>query len=161
MNFTQTEQSLFNYYSSSYNISSNYTSSYVSNLESNYNKFDIDGNDKVNINDMYIFWKYFTDGLNSTELFKYIEPKSKRKTVQEVVSYIETNIGKNGSGRIKSEFFNFNYSSSIDPTGSYLAPYITSVGLYSGGDLVAVAKLAMPIKNTGELPLNILVKWDI
>ena len=111
MIFTQTEQSLFNYYSSSYNISSNYTSSYISNLESNYNKFDIDGNDKVNINDMYIFWKYFTDGLNSTELFKYIEPKSKRKTVQEVVSYIETNIGKNGSGRIKSEFFNFNYSS--------------------------------------------------
>ena len=59
------------------------------------------------------------------------------------------------------EFFGFNYSSSIDPTGSYLAPYITTVGLYSGGDLVAVAKLGMPIKNSGELPLNILVKWDI
>jgi hypothetical protein len=42
-----------------------------------------------------------------------------------------------------------------------LAPYITTVGLYSGGDLVAVAKLGMPIKNSGELPLNILVKWDI
>jgi hypothetical protein len=27
--------------------------------------------------------------------------------------------------------------------------------------LVAVAKLGMPIKNSGELPLNILVKWDI
>jgi hypothetical protein len=24
-----------------------------------------------------------------------------------------------------------------------------------------VAKLGMPIKNSGELPLNILVKWDI
>jgi hypothetical protein len=34
------------------------------------------------------------------------------------------------------------------------------VGLYSGCDLVAVAKLAQPIKNTGEIPINISVKWD-
>jgi hypothetical protein len=26
--------------------------------------------------------------------------------------------------------------------------------------LVAVAKLAAPIKNTGEIPINIVVKWD-
>jgi hypothetical protein len=41
-----------------------------------------------------------------------------------------------------------------------LAPYITTVGLYSGAELVAVAKLAAPIKNTGEIPINIVVKWD-
>jgi hypothetical protein len=27
--------------------------------------------------------------------------------------------------------------------------------------LVGVAKLAHPIKNSGEFPLNILIKWDI
>jgi len=32
--------------------------------------------------------------------------------------------------------------------------------LYSGADLVAIAKLAQPIKNSGELPINIAVKWD-
>jgi hypothetical protein len=90
-----------------------------------------------------------------------VEPKSTRKTVQQIVSYIEQKTGKFGGNSIKQDFFKFNYSSSIDPTGSYLAPYITTVGLYSDGDLVAVAKLGMPIKNTGELPLNIFVKWDI
>ena len=161
MTFTNEEQSLFNLYSVNYNISSSYTSNYNLNLLSNYNNFDIDGNSKVNLNDMYILWKYFNNNLNQTELFKYVEPKSTRKTLQQIVSYIEEKIGKFGGKSIKKEFFEFNYSSSIDPTGSYLAPYITTVGLYSGGDLVAVAKLGMPIKNSGELPLNILVKWDI
>ena len=161
MIFTNEEQSLFDLYSVNYNISSSYTNEYNSNLVSNYNNFDIDGNNKVNLNDMYILWKYFNNSLNQTELFKYVEPKSNRKTVQQIVSYIDQKTGKFGGKSIKQDFFNFNYSSSIDPTGSYLAPYITTVGLYSGADLVAVAKLGMPIKNTGELPLNILVKWDI
>ena len=161
MTFTNEEQSLFNLYSVNYNISSSYTSNYNSNLITNYKNFDIDGNNKVNLNDMYILWKYFNDNLNQTELFKYVEPKSSRKTLQQIISYIEQKTGKFGGKSIKQEFFGFNYSSSIDPTGSYLAPYITTVGLYSGGDLVAVAKLGMPIKNSGELPLNILVKWDI
>ena len=161
MTFTNEEQSLFNLYSVNYNISSSYTTNYNSILLSNYYDFDIDGNNKVNLNDMYILWKYFNDNLNQTELFKYVEPKSTRKTVQQIVSYIEQKTGKFGGNSIKQDFFKFNYSSSIDPTGSYLAPYITTVGLYSDGDLVAVAKLGMPIKNTGELPLNILVKWDI
>jgi len=161
MTFTNEEQSLFNLYSIKYNISSSYTTNYTSLLSSNYYDFDIDGNSKVNLNDMYILWKYFNDNLNQTELFKYVEPKSTRKTLQQIVSYIEQKTGKFGGNSIKNEFFSFNYSSSVDVTGSYLAPYITTVGLYSGADLVAVAKLGMPIKNSGELPLNILVKWDI
>ncbi len=106
--------------------------------------FDIDGNNKVNLNDMYILWKYFNDNLNQTDIFKYIEPKSIRKTVQEIVSYIEQKTGKFGGKSIKEEFFGFNYSSSIDPTGSYLAPYITTVGLYSGADLVEAFSFSKP-----------------
>jgi len=113
------------------------------------------------LNDMYILWKYFNNNLNQTELFKYIEPKSSRKTVQQIVSYIEQKTGKFGGKTIKRDFFEFNYSSSIDPTGSYLAPYITTVGLYSGTDLVAVGKLGTPIKNSKDFPINILVKWDV
>jgi hypothetical protein len=62
---------------------------------------------------------------------------------------------------IKPEFFDYEYSSSVDTTGSYLAPYITTVGLYSGTELVAVGKLGTPIKNSKDFPINILVKWDV
>lgn len=48
-----------------------------------------------------------------------------------------------------------------DPTGSYLAPYITTIGLYdSDGDMVAVAKLPTPIKNLPDYDLNFIVRFD-
>ena len=77
-----------------------------------------------------------------------------------MVAFLNNKTGKFSTDKIKSEFFNYNLSSSYDVTGSYLAPYITTVGLYSGAELVAIAKLAAPIKNTGEIPINIVVKWD-
>jgi hypothetical protein len=52
-------------------------------------------------------------------------------------------------------------SSSVDPTGSYLAPYITTIGLYDdNGDMVAVAKLPQPIKNLPDYDLNFLIRFD-
>ncbi len=52
-------------------------------------------------------------------------------------------------------------SSSVDPTGSYLAPYITTIGLYDdNGDMVAVAKLPKPIKNLPDYDLNFLIRFD-
>jgi len=52
-------------------------------------------------------------------------------------------------------------SSSVDPTGSYLAPYITTIGLYDdNGDMVAVAKLPHPIKNLPDYDLNFLIRFD-
>jgi uncharacterized protein YqkB len=52
-------------------------------------------------------------------------------------------------------------SSSIDPTGSYLAPFITTIGLYDdNGDMVAIAKLPQPIKNLPDYDLNFLIRFD-
>ena len=52
-------------------------------------------------------------------------------------------------------------SSSVDPTGSYLAPFITTIGLYDdNGDMVAVAKLPHPIKNLPDYDLNFLIRFD-
>ena len=52
-------------------------------------------------------------------------------------------------------------SSSIDPTGSYLAPFITTIGLYDdNADCVAVAKLPQPIKCLPNIPLNFIVRFD-
>ena len=52
-------------------------------------------------------------------------------------------------------------SSSVDPTGSYLAPFITTIGLYDdNGDMVAIAKLPQPIKNLPDYDLNFLIRFD-
>jgi hypothetical protein len=53
------------------------------------------------------------------------------------------------------------FSSSVDPTGSYLAPYITTIGLYDDNNqMVAVAKLAHPIKSYPDYPLNFIIRFD-
>jgi hypothetical protein len=55
----------------------------------------------------------------------------------------------------------YEYSSSVDPTGSFIAPYITTIGLYDENmDMVAVAKLAKPVKSMPDLPVNFLVRFD-
>lgn len=162
--FTDNDESWYNYYSKKYNLTDKdafYHAPYVTYLESIYNSFDVDGNSKIQITDAYLMFKYFTNTLTKDVVFKYVNIRSSRKSVESIVRYMDEKTGKYSYGKIKPEFFNFDYSSSLDKTGSYLAPFITTVGLYSGIELVAVAKLGMPIKNIGELPLNILVKWDI
>jgi hypothetical protein len=58
-------------------------------------------------------------------------------------------------------FDDYEFSSSIDPTGSYLAPYITTIGLYDNEmNMVAIAKLPQPIKSMPDYPLNFIVRFD-
>jgi hypothetical protein len=58
-------------------------------------------------------------------------------------------------------FDEYDYSSSIDPTGSYLAPFITTIGLYDdNNNMVAVAKLPQPIKSLPDYPVNFIVRFD-
>jgi len=58
-------------------------------------------------------------------------------------------------------FDHYEYSASVDQTGSFIAPYVTTIGLYDENmDMVAVAKLATPIKSTPDLPVNFLVRID-
>ena len=58
-------------------------------------------------------------------------------------------------------FDEYEFSSSLDSTGSYLAPYITTVGLYDDEmNLVAVAKLPSKPKSTPDYPVNIVVRFD-
>jgi hypothetical protein len=62
---------------------------------------------------------------------------------------------------IHGGFSDYDVSSSIDPTGSYLAPYITTIGLYDGDNqMVAVAKLPRPIKSLPDYPINFIVRFD-
>lgn len=69
--------------------------------------------------------------------------------------------GSNGEPLGYGGFGDYEYSSSVDPTGSYLAPYITTIGLYDdNGGMVAVAKVPEPIKNLPDYPLNFLIRID-
>jgi hypothetical protein len=65
------------------------------------------------------------------------------------------------NGTIKGGFGDYEVSSSIDPTGSYLAPYITTIGLYDDSmTMVAVAKLGRAIKSLPDFPVNFIVRID-
>jgi hypothetical protein len=63
--------------------------------------------------------------------------------------------------RIDPLFWEYDFSASNDPTGSYLAPYITTIGLYDDDmNMVAVAKLPQPIKSLPDYPLNFIIRFD-
>lgn len=63
--------------------------------------------------------------------------------------------------RVNPLFWEYDFSASNDPTGSYLAPYITTIGLYDNEmNMVAVAKLPQPIKSLPDYPLNFIIRFD-
>ena len=59
-------------------------------------------------------------------------------------------------------FEHYDLSGSVDSTGSFLAPFITTIGLYDDEmDLIAVAKLPQPIKSEPDIPVNFIVRFDL
>lgn len=63
--------------------------------------------------------------------------------------------------RTKGSFDDYIVSGSTDQTGSYLTPFITTIGLYDDElNMVAVAKLPQPIKSLPDYPLNFIVRFD-
>jgi hypothetical protein len=66
-----------------------------------------------------------------------------------------------GTKIINTEFNYYEDNVSADPTGSFLAPYITTIGLYDNElNMVAVAKLPQPIKSTPDYPINFIIRFD-
>ena len=64
-------------------------------------------------------------------------------------------------GETKGSFDDYIVSGSTDQTGSYLAPFITTIGLYDDElNMVAVAKLPQPIKSLPDYPVNFIVRFD-
>lgn len=96
-------------------------------------------------------YKYHIDGV------KYIKKKSTLSDGTE----LDYNITSMYDSVTKGGFGDYEVSSSIDPTGSYLAPYITTIGLYDDSmTMVAVAKLGKPIKSLPDFPVNFIVRID-
>jgi len=66
-----------------------------------------------------------------------------------------------GTKIINEQFGYYEDYVSLDPTGSFLAPYITTIGLYDNElNMVAVAKLPQPIKSTPDYPVNFIIRFD-
>jgi hypothetical protein len=65
------------------------------------------------------------------------------------------------SPSVKAGFEHWEISGSTDKTGSFLSPFISTIGLYDDDcNLLAVAKLAKPVKSLPEIPINFIVRFD-
>lgn len=153
------QQETNNFDSSSFNLFTKQAYEYIEKNLINTGILDIDGNGVIDLRDGYIFALYVIDGLNPTTLNPYVEYISKRRYVKEIEEYLNKYCGE-ANFQVTPEFLNYQYSSSYDATGSFLAPYITTVGLYQGNELVAIGKLGRPIKNLINWPVNIVVRFD-
>jgi hypothetical protein len=126
-----------------------------------------------------ILWRYWLGKLTPEYISENVDDSSSRIYMEEIINFLNIMTGRvrpypskkqigasnlaysvNNGGIINPHFKDYIQSSSLDLSGSYLSTYITSVGLYSGGDLVVVGKLGTPIKNILTHPINISIKFD-
>jgi hypothetical protein len=145
-----------------YNTESDYVSQSFFSILNNIgmSEFDFNQDSKIDLNDMNIFWKYCSNRLNQVNYQSYITPNSKRKLFSDITDHLNHRTGRTSNPVIKQDFLTYVSQSRADRTGSYLAPYVTTVGLYNGLDLIAVAKLGSPIKLINEFPINFVIKLD-
>ena len=88
------------------------------------------------------------------------EPAGTR-SIKEVLDITQRQSYTGSIGSSVGSWNDYFESSSTDPTGSYLAPYITTIGLYNDqNEMVAVAKLPQPIKNLPDYDINFIVRFD-
>lgn len=150
----QTENSTTNYFlSQSFHTWENVDTSMQETL-------DLNQDFRIDIRDMNIMWKYFSNRLTQENYATFITPSCNRRLFSDVLDYLNGLSGKFVKPLINSDFADYERLSTLDKTGSFLAPMATTIGLYDGLDLVAVAKLGTPIKISPELPINFVVKMD-
>jgi hypothetical protein len=105
-----------------------------------------------------------SDGISrrvwSEQPTKYIRKKSIMDDGQ-VLDFRYTGSYSGSNSETYAGFEHYDLSGSIDSVGSFLAPFITTIGLYDDNmDLVAVAKLPQPIKSEPDIPVNFIVRFD-
>ncbi len=136
----------------------------VSNLRTKYEagEFDINGDGKTDEIDANLLLRYFI-GRRGTNLTRNLTNRFKdesRFDSKSIVEYLDEKTGKNLGKEILKDFQDFSENDKKDSTGSYLAPYATTIGLYSGLELAMVAKLGKPVKILPNYPINFLIKFD-
>ena len=145
--------------SSSFNPFTREAYNYIETQLVNTGILDIDGDGKINMNDGNILSLYYFQRLVPEKLETLLSATSTRIYVKDIKDYLN-DYCRTDNSKILPYFNEYQYSSSYDPTGSYLAPFITTIGLYQGNELVAVGKMGRPLKNLVDWPLNIVVRFD-
>lgn len=85
----------------------------------------------------------------------------RKRQITENGEYLDYSYISSVNSAISGGFEQFEESGSIDLTGSFLAPFITTIGLYNDDcELVAVAKLPQAIKSMPDVPINFIVRFD-
>jgi len=125
-----------------------------------YRELDFNQDNVIDVSDQNILWKYFANRLNQKNFDKYVTVNSSRRLYGDIVDYLNSRTLRCSPQRIKTDFFDYERLSQYDTTGSYLTPYVTTIGLYQDGELAAIAKLGNPIKLLPDYPYNFVVKMD-
>jgi hypothetical protein len=85
----------------------------------------------------------------------------KKKTILETGEVLDYRFNSLVNSSVSAGFEHWDLSGSVDSTGSFLTPFITTIGLYDDNcDLVAVAKLPQPIKSEPDIPINFIIRFD-
>lgn len=124
---------------------------------------DIDGDGEVTMVDAMLLVRYFVGrtGVNLTKnLVNSFSPNATRTKPFDIIQFLDERTGKQRGVKILQDFVDYKENDLQDQTGSYLAPYVTTIGLYSGLELVMTAKLSKPVKIVPNYPINFLVKYD-
>jgi hypothetical protein len=161
---TDSENSWYNYLKDNggfYGTDALFSSSYASlNTNAFFSTLDFNQDNSIDLNDQNILWKYFSHRLDPSNFDRYITVNSTRRLYGDMLDHINQQTQHQTAPAIKSDFFDYERLTQTDKTGSYLTPYVTSVGLYQAGDLVAIAKLGSPVKLLPEYPYVFNIKID-
>lgn len=165
---TDDERSLYNYYINQPSYNATQTMEFVSQSITRWDftdnwmqtVLDFNQDNKIDVRDMNILWKYFSNRLTQENYTSYTTPSCKRKLFSDIIDYMNFISQRNAIPYINTNFSDYDRLAATDKTGSYLRPLATTIGLYNGLDLVAIAKLGTPIKITPELPINFVIKMD-
>ena len=104
--------------------------------------------------------------VNMTRMYDYTYYNSGTKYVKTQITFDDGTIMDYRIQSLNNPYFSGGFDDyetfrDNDPTGSYLAPYITTIGLYDNDmNMVAVAKLPQPIKSLPDYPVNFIVRFD-
>jgi hypothetical protein len=161
---TPDEISFYNYNCSTWNNTDSLLSSSITMFDKNKmldsGILDFNKDNKVNESDLNILWKYFSKRLTQKNYSTYINSHCENQQLADALKYLNEITKTTSLPEIKGEFFNYDENYNNDKTGSYLYPFVTTIGLYDGLDLVAIAKLASPVKLPKDIPINFIVKLD-
>jgi hypothetical protein len=150
---------------SNWNISFNSTVTIYENeyfLEVKDDEFNVSTNPSATIS----VGSIVEDFVDSNGVVKRVTPYPGAKYIRKRLELengtsLEYGYQSNINGNVYGGFGDGHLSQSADPTGSYLTSFVTTIGLYdNNNDLVAVAKLPVPIKCELDIPLNFIVRFD-